>query len=47
VPTEEVVIRKEAVTEDRNVEADVRRERLVSDRDRDRSDRDRDVNDRR
>ena len=37
VPTEEVVIRKEAVTEDRNVEADVRRERLVSDKERDRN----------
>ena len=42
VPTEEVVIRKEAVTEERNVEADVRRERLVTDKERDR-----DVNDRR
>jgi uncharacterized protein (TIGR02271 family) len=42
VPTEEVVIRKEAVTEERNVEAEVRRERLVTDKDRDL-----DVNDRR
>jgi uncharacterized protein (TIGR02271 family) len=42
VPTEEIVIRKEAVTEERNVEADVRRERLVVDKDSDV-----DVNDRR